>query len=106
MNFSVAAVATVLLSALVVVEAFVPSRVLQASTSTELFAKRKPFITGNWKLNPSTKEEAVELANGVSSQAGNAAADVAIFVPYPYIENVLKVTRNKLNVGAQVSGRV
>lgn len=106
MRFSVTAVAAVLLSTLGAVEAFVPSRVRQAPSSTELCAKRKPFITGNWKLNPSNQAEAVELATGVASQAVNAAADVAIFVPYPYIESVLKVTSNKLNVGAQVSARV
>ena len=106
MKFSSAAVAAVLVSALGAVDAFVPTRVpqLPAPTATELLATtRKPFITGNWKLNPSTKEEAVELASGVASQAVDAAADVAIFVPYPYIESVLKVTRNKVNVGAEVS---
>ena len=76
---------------------------LRRQGSTELFAGRKPFITGNWKLNPSTKEEALELASGVASAAANAAPDVAIFVPYPFIESVANVVGDNLIVGAEVS---
>ena len=104
MQFSIAAVSAVALSALGVVDAFATCTLLRAQPcGVELFAQRKPFITGNWKLNPSTKGEAVELASGVASQAVNAAADVAIFVPFPFIESVLKATGNKLHVGAEVS---
>lgn len=42
-----------LLSLVGTTNAFVNNQVLR-STSTELYA-RKPFITGNWKLNPQTK---------------------------------------------------
>lgn len=69
---------------------------------------RKPFITGNWKLNPTSKQEAVELASGIVEAVGmQTPGDVAIFVPFPYIESVQRAVGNKVAVGAQVSkGRV
>lgn len=102
MKFSSSAI-SVVLATLGAVEAFVPSTVVRPTT--ELFAERKPFITGNWKLNPATKAEAVDLASGVASQADNSLADVAIFVPSIFIESVQKIAGGKLNIGAEVSTR-
>lgn len=74
----------------------------QQSVGTALFA-RKPFITGNWKLNPSTKQEAIqlgtEIANAVTS---SSPGDVALFVPFPFIEAVQRVVGDKISVGAEV----
>lgn len=65
---------------------------------------RKPFITGNWKMNPTTKQEAVELASGIASAVNSdSPGDVAIFVPYPFIEAVQSVVGDRLLVGAEVS---
>jgi triosephosphate isomerase len=71
--------------------------------SSELFA-RKPFITGNWKLNPSTKQEAIDLATGIADAVtSDSPCDVGLFVPFPFIETVAGVIGDKLVVGAEVS---
>ena len=80
--------------------------VVQQSTSrlgaTELF-ERQPFITGNWKLNPQTKDEAIELAQGIAdSVTSDSPADVGLFVPFPFIESVQQTVGDKIAVGAEV----
>lgn len=71
-------------------------------SSTRLF-ERKPFITGNWKLNPSTKEEAIALATGVADAVtADSPGDVAIFVPFPFIESVMEAVDGKFPVGAEM----
>jgi len=51
---------------------FMPTPTLpRASTSSRRMAPmmaRKPFIAGNWKLNPGTVEEATQLASEVSAR--------------------------------------
>merc|ERR1712166_945421 len=81
----------------------VRSSLLESSTTTtELFA-RKPFITGNWKLNPQSKSEAVDLARGIAdSITGESPSDVALFVPFPYLETVQGIVGDKLIVGAEM----
>jgi hypothetical protein len=80
--------------------------VAQQSTSrlgvTELF-ERKPFITGNWKLNPQTKAEAVDLARGIAGAINSdSPCDVGLFVPFPFISTVQEIVGDKLKVGAEV----
>mmetsp|Transcript_299 Transcript_299/g.839 ORF Transcript_299/g.839 Transcript_299/m.839 type:complete len:294 (-) Transcript_299:174-1055(-) len=71
-------------------------------SETALF-ERKPFITGNWKLNPSTRDEAVELATGIANAVNpDSPGDVALFVPFPFIECVQKAVDGKLSVGAEM----
>ena len=73
-----------------------------ATTSTQLF-ERKTFITGNWKLNPQTKAEALELATGIANAVTpGSPCDVALFVPFPFIEPVQKAVGDKLKVGAEM----
>mmetsp|Transcript_20263 Transcript_20263/g.44064 ORF Transcript_20263/g.44064 Transcript_20263/m.44064 type:complete len:285 (-) Transcript_20263:124-978(-) len=74
----------------------------QAVSSTQLYG-RKPFISGNWKLNPQTKEEALTLAKGIASSITDDSpdADVALFVPYVFIESAMGAVGDKLNVGAE-----
>jgi len=71
-------------------------------SSTELYA-RKPFITGNWKLNPQTKGEALSLATDVAASITDASpdADVALFVPYVFIESTMGAVGGKLSIGAE-----
>jgi len=65
--------------------------------------ERKPFITGNWKLNPCTKEEAIQLGTDIASAVtDDSPCDVALFVPFPFIESVQKAVDGKLNVGAEM----
>ena len=74
------------------------------AAGTELHA-RKPFISGNWKLNPQTKDEALTLAKGIADSItdGSPDADVALFVPYVFIESAMGAVDGKLMVGAEVS---
>lgn len=64
---------------------------------------RKPFISGNWKLNPSTKEEALTLGKDIAASitADSPSVDVALFVPYVFIESAMGVVDGKLSIGAE-----
>jgi len=54
-------------------------------------------------LNPSTKDEAIALATSVAaSVTSETAADVAIFVPFPFIECVTNAVEGKFPVGAEM----
>ena len=84
--------------------AFMPQHPSSPISMTRLFMARKPFITGNWKLNPSTRQEAVELATGIANAiTSDSPCDVALFVPYPFIEAAQQAVNGKLLVGAEVS---
>jgi hypothetical protein len=52
-----------------------------------------------------TKEEALVLAREIADSVTNASpdADVALFVPYVFIEAAMGVVGNKLMIGAEVS---
>eukprot|EP00557_Chaetoceros_sp_GSL56_P010736 CAMPEP_0176480096 /NCGR_PEP_ID=MMETSP0200_2-20121128/2094_1 /TAXON_ID=947934 /ORGANISM="Chaetoceros sp., Strain GSL56" /LENGTH=355 /DNA_ID=CAMNT_0017876191 /DNA_START=1040 /DNA_END=2107 /DNA_ORIENTATION=- len=72
-------------------------------SSTQLYGKRKPFITGNWKLNPATKDEAISLARDiVASVNADTPGDVGLFVPFPFIETVQNICGDKITVGAEM----
>lgn len=73
-------------------------------SSTALDASRKPFISGNWKLNPQTKQEATDLAKGIADAIGSDSpdSDVALFVPYVFIETAMEATGGKIEIGAEV----
>ena len=73
-------------------------------STTKLYG-RKPFISGNWKLNPQTKEMATTLASGIASSINGSSPDVevALFVPYVFIESAIAAVGGKLAVGAEVS---
>lgn len=69
---------------------------------TNLDATRKPFITGNWKLNPSTLPEALNLGESIAAAVDSGSpCDVALFVPYVFIEAVKGVTDGKISIGAE-----
>ena len=84
--------------------AFMPQHPSSPISVTRLFMARKPFITGNWKLNPQTKEEAIALATEIASAIGpnSPDADVALFVPYVFIESTIDAVGGKLKIGAEV----
>ena len=73
------------------------------ASSTSLDA-RKPFISGNWKLNPQTKNEATTLATDIAASINENTpdADIALFVPYVFIESAMASVDGKINVGAEV----
>ena len=66
--------------------------------------ERRPLIAGNWKLNPQTRDEAVQLATDIAASitSDSPDAEVALFVPYVFIETAMKACDGKLMVGAEV----
>ena len=68
---------------------------------------RTPFISGNWKLNPQTKDEATELAKAIADSVTDTTpkSDIALFVPYVFIETAMSTVDGKINVGAEVRRR-
>jgi len=89
------------------VQAFAPAVSLQHQRATMLALDmaRRPFISGNWKLNPQTRDEAVTLATDIAASItpNSPDADVALFVPYVFIDAVMGAVGGKLEVGAEVS---
>lgn len=79
----------------------VPSRT--SIVHVELSMARKPFISGNWKLNPQTRDEAVALATEIADAITPESpdADVALFVPYVFIEAAQAAAGGKLEIGAE-----
>jgi hypothetical protein len=90
----------------VMVSGFAPIllRTQQRCTVMDLDMARRPFISGNWKLNPQTREEAVQLASDIANSITPSSpdADVALFVPYVFIEAAMNAVNGKLLVGAEV----
>lgn len=84
--------------------AFAPTFGL-APRSSALDMARTPFISGNWKLNPLSREEAVTLAKDVAASITDKTpeSEIALFVPYVFIEAVTGAVDGKLSVGAEVS---
>ena len=80
---------------------------VRSSVPTALEAARKPFISGNWKLNPQTKQEAIDLAKGIAAAVTDESpdADVALFVPYVFIETAMEAVGGKVQIGAEVRSR-
>ena len=79
------------------------SSISQSRLESHQLFERKPFITGNWKLNPQTKDEAIALAQGIAdSVSSSSPGDVGLFVPFPFIETVQKIAGDKFVVGAEV----
>lgn len=64
---------------------------------------RTPIISGNWKLNPQTRDEAISLATEIAGAITDKTpkSEIALFVPYVFIEAVMGVVGEKLNVGAE-----
>lgn len=65
-------------------------------------------LSGNWKLNPSTKEEALTLGKEIAASitAESPSVDVALFVPYVFIESAMGVVDGKLSIGAEVRSSI
>ena len=100
------AIASLLAGSVAAVAPAAPGGGIQSTTtSTQLHQARKPFISGNWKLNPQTKDEALALAEGIAASIGENTpdVDVALFVPYVFIESTMSTVNGKLSVGACVS---
>lgn len=57
----------------------------------------------NLSVNPSTKQEAIELATGImESVSDSSPGDVGLFVPFPFLECVREIAADKFVVGAEM----
>ena len=70
---------------------------------------RVPVIAGNWKLNPSTVQEASTLLSLLASNflhhRNGEATEVVVFPPFPYIERAISLLEGTgIKVGAQNVG--
>jgi triosephosphate isomerase len=66
---------------------------------------RRPIVAGNWKLNPSTKKEAIELLNGLKAGGGVQGSEVVIFPPLPYLSDAITILAGTgIGIGAQNAG--
>jgi len=83
--------------------AFAPSFGV-APRQSALDMARTPIISGNWKLNPQTRDEAITLAKDIAASITDTTpeSEIALFVPYVFIEAVMNSVGDKLNVGAEV----
>jgi triosephosphate isomerase (TIM) len=62
---------------------------------------RRSLVVGNWKMN-GTRSSAESLAKGIVNGLGDDVADIAVCVPYVFINEVSKVVQNtRLALGAQ-----
>ena len=99
MKLAVASVVALATSA----SAFVANPAPNGVASTTQLFERKPFITGNWKLNPKTKNEAMALAQDIAATLKpTPTSDIGLFVPFPFIEMVQTIVGDKITVGAEV----
>ena len=70
MKFSALSLLSVVASA----GAFAPLAI-SPRPATLLDATRKPFISGNWKLNPQTRDEAITLAKDIAASITDKSPD-------------------------------
>jgi triosephosphate isomerase len=80
--------------------------------STQLNA-RQPIMAGNWKMNPATEADALNLANGFTALLNEMAetcafddhegcTEVVLFPPFPFISKVKDIVgKADITVGAQ-----
>ncbi|KAL7532801.1 hypothetical protein ACHAWF_004249 [Thalassiosira exigua] len=80
--------------------------------ATQLNA-RQPIMAGNWKMNPTTEADALNLANGftdlLAEMPASCAVDLAegctevvLFPPFPFISKVKDIVgKQGISVGAQ-----
>lgn len=73
-----------------------------AGNAAEGSTTRRPILAGNWKLNPTTRKEALELLNGLKANSNDA--EVVIFPPLPYLSDALAMLQGTgIKVGAQTA---
>ncbi|KAG8460960.1 hypothetical protein KFE25_010711 [Diacronema lutheri] len=81
-----------------------PARFARAASrvaARPMMAARTALIAGNWKMN-TVLPEALKLAAAVKDASVGAPGDVAICVPFPFLESVSKVLAgSKVGLGAQ-----
>ncbi len=63
---------------------------------------KKKLIAGNWKLNPTTKTEAIKLAENIKNNTKNFNFEVALCVPSIYLDTINEIIKDSpIKLGAQ-----
>lgn len=81
-------------------------------SASKLQAQRQPIMAGNWKMNPATEDDAIELASGLTKLLGEETCpmdeendfctEVVVFPPHPFVSKVMDVVEDiGIAVGAQ-----
>jgi len=58
----------------------------------------KYYIIGNWKMNPSSAEEATNLAQGIANKVNNSAVETVIMPPFVWLSNIKSILEKGSNV--------
>ncbi len=62
----------------------------------------KPLIVGNWKCNPSSLRDAINILNRIKREASSLKkAEMVICAPFVYLWPLKNISKNKLALGAQ-----
>jgi len=114
MKFTATATAFVIATATTGSDAFSPvaTRSSSVSSASALQASRQPIMAGNWKMNPCTEDDALELAQELTKLLGDETCpiddenplctEVVLFPPFPFISQVSNVVAEAgITVGAQ-----
>ncbi len=64
----------------------------------------KKLIVANWKMNPASQKEALELFDAVKSGVENSAADVVICPPFVYLPLLKGMALGAQNISLQEKG--
>jgi len=110
MQFKATAAAT--LALLSSADAFSPAIRNNAASTTSLDANRQPIMAGNWKMNPATEADAVNLGLGLTKLLGDETCplddenplctEVVVFPPHPFISKVRDTIADAgITIGAQ-----
>ena len=62
---------------------------------------RTPLVAGNWKMNPTSRDAAVELASSVAEATAALPAETIVCPPAVYLEAVAAAVGGRIGVGAQ-----
>jgi triosephosphate isomerase len=83
-----------------------PVPITASSNHVHLNVERRSVVAGNWKLNPATKKEAMDLLNGLKANyLEDGGSDVVIFPPLPFIPEAISILKGtNIKVGAQNAG--
>ena len=64
-------------------------------------AQRRPLVAGNWKMNPTRREDAVALARAVADATAGLEAEAVICPPSVFLPAVADAVGGRRGIGAQ-----
>jgi triosephosphate isomerase len=113
MKFTSTVIALALAASAGTSDAFSPAVVRNTvSSTTSLDAVRQPIMAGNWKMNPATEQDAIDLSQALTKLLGDETCpiddenplctEVVVFPPHPFISKVREEVEDAgITIGAQ-----